>query len=94
MFGMEHPVLDRVRRCSAHPERAAAFFGKLLWPWERSRSSAGDALQEFYLRDTRQEMQRIANRLAKRQVQELQYCKMLLPTPCLCRMNPTAYTRF
>ena len=55
---MEHPVLDRVRQCSAHPERAAAFFGKLLWPWERSRSNAGDALQEFYLQDTRQEMRR------------------------------------
>ena len=54
---MQHPVLDRVRQCSMYPESAAAFFGRLFWPWE-NRAGAASILQSFYLRDTRHAMQR------------------------------------
>ena len=29
---VKHPLLDKVRRCSAEPEEAAKFFGMVLFP--------------------------------------------------------------
>ena len=29
---LEHPLLDRVRKCSANPEAAVDFFAQLFWP--------------------------------------------------------------
>lgn len=48
-FNAKHPLLDKVRRCSAEPEVAAAFFAGLLWPGEE-RQGALSAQQKPYLK--------------------------------------------
>lgn len=50
IYNVQHPLLDKVRACSAEPEIAAAFFGMLLWPGE-NRVSALRAQQTPYLKD-------------------------------------------
>ena len=39
---MQHPLLDRVRQCSANPDQAAAFFQHILSPGPFSRVTAPD----------------------------------------------------
>ena len=52
---MKHPLLDKVRRCSAEPEKAAEFFGALLRPWD-DRYSAREAQRVAYLHILRQDL--------------------------------------
>jgi len=37
---VQHPLLDKVRQCSAHPEQAARFFQKVLCPIPHTRAEA------------------------------------------------------
>ena len=45
----QHPLLDRVRQCSAVPDQVAAFFCKILYPDVRTRS---EALHDLWCADT------------------------------------------
>lgn len=49
VWNVKHPILDRVRQCSAEPELAAKFFGMILWPGLK-RASAFKLQQSAYLR--------------------------------------------
>lgn len=56
VWNVHHPVLDRVRRCSAEPEKAAELFGMLLDPG-LERSTALQALNILYLKGLTLELQ-------------------------------------
>ena len=56
VWNVHHPVLDRVRRCSAEPEKAAELFGMLLDPG-LERSTALQALNTLYLKGLTLELQ-------------------------------------
>lgn len=53
LSSVTHPLLSKVRSCSASPEWAAEFFTILLWPQEK-RDSAFVARKAGYLREERQ----------------------------------------
>ena len=56
VYNVKHPLLDKVRRCSAEPEKAAEFFGALLWPGD-DRFSAREAQGRLtYLHVLRQDL--------------------------------------
>ena len=55
IYNMKHPLLDKVRRCSAEPEKAAEFIGALLWPGD-DRFSAREAQGLTYLHVLRQDL--------------------------------------
>lgn len=55
-WNVKHPVLDRVRRCSAEPEKAAAFFAILLFPGLK-RPSAAIAQRSTYLKSLNLQLQ-------------------------------------
>lgn len=55
-WNLQHPVLDRVRRCSAEPEKAAELFGRLLDPGLH-RTTAHQALNTPYLKGLNLELQ-------------------------------------
>ena len=53
---VQHPILDRVRRCSSAPDAAASFFTALLHPLESHRPTAAEALQHAYIKDCAAQM--------------------------------------
>ena len=53
---IEHPLLDRVRQCSATPDLAADFFTQMLYPFHRSRVCLR-AKQHAYMAGTVAEME-------------------------------------
>ena len=55
VWNVKHPVLDKVRRCSAEPEEAAKFFAMVLFPGIK-RPSAFVAQRMPYLKKLRQEL--------------------------------------
>ena len=54
-YKVKHPLLDKVRRCSTDPDRAAAFFGALLWPYD-NRVSAHEAQRFSYLSSLKEDL--------------------------------------
>ena len=52
---VKHPLLDKVRRCSAQPEEAAEFFALVLFPGV-GRLSAYQAQHTHYLKGLRQKL--------------------------------------
>lgn len=55
-YNIKHPMLDKVRECSAQPEEAASFFGGMLWPVLQQRFNAC-GLQSGYLEKVYLQMQ-------------------------------------
>ena len=53
---VEHPLLDKVRACSSHPDEAADFFLHLLHPFPIHRMSS-EAQAHPYLADTCSKME-------------------------------------
>lgn len=47
---VQHPILDKVRRCSSTPEEAVHFFTRILHPNELMRATATQALDHPYIR--------------------------------------------
>ena len=50
---VQHPLLDRVRQCSAHPDQAAAFFSQLFHPVPHLR---GEAVDHIWIASTMSKM--------------------------------------
>ena len=55
VWNVKHPLLDKVRRCSAEPEEAAKFFAIVLFPGAE-RASAFVAQRMPYLKKLRREL--------------------------------------
>jgi len=53
---VKHPLLDKIRECSASPDAAADFFLQILHPYPWCRMS-GDAYDHPYVADTCAEME-------------------------------------
>ena len=53
---IQHPLLDRVRQCSATPDLAADFFTKILYPFGEWRMCS-KAIQHAYVAGTVAEME-------------------------------------
>ncbi len=53
---VKHPLLDKVRDCSANPDAAADFFLQILHPYP-SRRMSGDAFEHPYVAETCAEME-------------------------------------
>ena len=47
---MQHPILDRVRSCSSHPDDAATFFQGLFYPVPEQRLLPHQAQSHPYLK--------------------------------------------
>ncbi|KAL3149902.1 hypothetical protein ABBQ38_013267 [Trebouxia sp. C0009 RCD-2024] len=53
---VQHPILDKVRRCSSTPEEAVHFFTRILHPNALMRATATQALEHPYIRRCAAEM--------------------------------------
>ena len=84
---VKHPLLDKVRRCSAEPEAAAQFFGMVLFPGV-GRASAFVAQRTPYFRSLRQELTEHYERNPPKP------CKHSLVDPVPSNSDPYFPTRF